>query len=85
MPRSYWWGVRGGACVHGVGACVHGVGSCVYGKPMILVSAPVPLGLIVKLRANRQKTKDKLGPEIGSVMAWPTTTTTTHPITFFEL
>ena len=33
--------------------------------------------IIVKLRANRQKTKDKLGPEIGSVMAWPTTTTTT--------
>ena len=27
---------------------------------------------IVKLRANRQKTKDKLGPEIGFVMAWPT-------------
>ena len=24
---------------------------------------------IVKLRANRQKTKNKLGPEIGSVMA----------------
>ena len=31
--------------------------------------------LIVKLRANRQKTKDKLGPEIGVVMGWPTTTT----------
>ena len=26
--------------------------------------------VFVKLRANRQKTKDKLGPEIGSVMAW---------------
>ena len=26
-------------------------------------------GHVVKLRANRQKTKDKLGPEIGSVMA----------------
>ena len=39
MPKSYWWGVRDGACVYGVGACV-------YGNPMILVSAPVPLGLI---------------------------------------
>ena len=35
----------GGACVYGVGACVYGVGACVYGNPMILVSAPVPLGL----------------------------------------
>ena len=26
------------------------------------------IAVIVKLRANRQKTKDKLGPEIGSVM-----------------
>ena len=34
-----------GACVYGVGACVYGVGACVYGNPMILVSAPVPLGL----------------------------------------
>ena len=25
--------------------------------------------VVVKLRANRQKTKDKQGPEIGSVMA----------------
>ena len=53
MPKSYWWGFRGGACVYGVGACVYGVGACVYGvgacvygNPMILVSAPVPLGLI---------------------------------------
>ena len=28
-----------------MGACVYGVGACVYGNPMILVSAPVPLGL----------------------------------------
>ena len=52
MPKCYWWGVRGGACVYGVGACVYGVGACVYGvgacvygNPMILVSAPVPIGL----------------------------------------
>ena len=52
MPKYYRWGVRGGACVYGVGACVYGVGACVYGvgacvygNPMILVSAPVPLGL----------------------------------------
>ena len=31
------------------------------------------------------KVKSKLGPEIGFVMGWPTTTTTTHHITFFEL
>ena len=42
----------------------------------------VSFRFIVKLRANRQKTKDKLGPEIGSVMAWPTTP---HHATFFEL
>ena len=42
MPKSYQWGVRGGACVYGVGACV-------YGNPKILVSAPVPLGLIGSL------------------------------------
>ena len=30
MPKSYWWGVRGGACVYGVGACVYGVGACFY-------------------------------------------------------
>ena len=54
MPKSYWQGVRGGACVYGVGACVYGVGACVYGvgacvygNPKILVSAPVPLGLII--------------------------------------
>ena len=60
MPKIYWWGVRGGSCVYGVGACVYDVGACVYGvgacvysvgacvhgNPMILVSAPVPLGLI---------------------------------------
>ena len=52
MPKSYWWGFRGGACVYGVGACVYGVGACVYGvgacvygNPKILVSARVPLGL----------------------------------------
>ena len=28
-----------------------------------------PVSFFVKLRANRQKTKDKLGPEIGFVMA----------------
>ena len=39
--------------------------------------------VIVKLRANRQKTKDKLGPEIGFVMAWPTHPR--HHRTFFEL
>ena len=43
----------------------------------------VSFRFIVKLRANRQKTKDKLGPEIGFVMAWPTHHH--HHITFFEL
>ena len=50
IPKSYWWGVRGGACVYGVGACVYGVGACVYGNPMILVSAQVPLVLGFGLR-----------------------------------
>ena len=46
MPKSYGWGVRGGACVYGVGACVYGVGTCVYSNPMISESYPVPLELI---------------------------------------
>ena len=50
IPKSYRWGVRGGACVYSVGACVYGVGACVYGNPMVLVPAQVPLVLVLGLR-----------------------------------
>ena len=40
-------GVVGGARVYGVRARVYGVGARVYGNLKILVSAPVPLELIL--------------------------------------
>ena len=52
--------------------------------PIIMREAFIKKGLsIVKLRANSEKSKVKLGPEIGFVMAW--STTHHHHITFFEL
>ena len=50
-----------------------------------LISVDVKL-VFVKLRANRQKTKDKLGPEIRVCNGPPPTTTHHHHhTTFFEL
>ena len=55
-------------------SCLKVIGGLLGVEPVSMVLEPVSIPLsrkrvFVKLRANRQKTKDKLGPEIGFVMA----------------
>ena len=48
-----------------------------------IVKLRVRVRVRVKVKVKRQKSK--LDPEVGVVMAWPTTTTHHHQATFFEL
>ena len=48
-----------------------------------IVKLRVRVRVRVKVKVKVKSQKSKLDPEVGSVMGWPTTTTTTHQATFF--